>query len=365
MKADVNLTSIQEAIKAGLKTGMLSFGRSVQISEAMLYGRSIDDESVRRPVEITEKGVRGQTSNDISAKAANDKKTNPGKPNPQVVHAAVLPAGTNQLEIHFSARVMGGALSPMGCDNADVHAAHVLAANLYSAAGGFKTLAELYIWNIANGRFAWRNRFMADVAVVTVSAGMTSISFNPFALSLDVFEGVDSLKNAVVEGDVSGVDALIEGFGKGLSGDAVFTFECSYLGTMAPFSEVFPSQEYIRDEGSARTKDISRVYASISNFSGERRIDHASIHSQKIGAALRCIDVWHGNEKFGAVPINPFAGDQGTSEVLRLPGSGKSFYDIRNNVKELFGDLEAGKCTPEAHFFFANLVRGGVFSSAK
>lgn len=361
-----NNFTVEQAISAGLSTGMLSYLRSVQLSEAMLYGRKADDESVEVMIEIFEKGVRGQSSNDISPAAA--KKNNPGKSNPQVIHAAVLPAGTDRLEIRFTGRILGGALRPASCDNSKVANAYALIADRYASAGGFATLAELYLWNIANGRFAWRNRFMSDSAKVSVIFDGKRLSFDPFMLMLDRYPGVEAIKAAVIDGVPETVDEMISNIAKGFVGET-FQFSCSWTGDLPAYSEVFPSQEYVRDERSLKTKNLSRVYAHIPAFSAGRKIDHASIHSQKIGAALRCIDIWHGNDDFGAVPVNPFAGDQATGEVLRMPKSGKSFYDIRADVALLIEGIESAKerseISNEAHFFMSNLVRGGVFSAAK
>jgi CRISPR-associated protein Csy3 len=360
------IITTEEAITAGLTTGMLAFERSVQLSEAMLYGRKSDDETVEVMVEVYEKGVRGQTSNDISPAAA--KKNNPGKSNPQVVHAAVLPSGTDQFEIRFTGRVMGRAMRPVSCDNVDVANAYAHIANSYVEAGGFETLAELYVWNIANGRFAWRNRYMSDVAKVVVSFDGKTLTFDPFALPLDQFPGVDALKEAVIDGGVENVEAMISNMAKGFAGDT-FTFSCSWFGDLPPYSEVFPSQDYTREEGSPKTKSLSRIYAYIPTFAAGRRIDHASIHSQKIGAALRSVDIWHGSEDYGALPVNPFTGVQATAEVLRMPKSGNSFYDIRADVSSLVENLAKANgrtdISDKTHFFMANLVRGGVFSAAK
>ena len=95
----------------------------------------------------------------------------------------------------------------------------------------------------------------------------------------------------------------------------------------------------------------------------------ASMHSQKIGAALRHIDIWHGSETHrGAIAVNPYGGVQETSEVLRAPATKKSFYDIRAKATDVLVDIENAKnaadISPNAHFLMANLVRGGVFGSS-
>ena len=60
--------------KVSLETGMLSFARSLHPSEGLFWGtRSRDGK--REPIEVREKGVRGQSSE--------YKTDNPSKSNPQ------------------------------------------------------------------------------------------------------------------------------------------------------------------------------------------------------------------------------------------------------------------------------------------
>ena len=93
------------------------------------------------------------------------------------------------------------------------------------------------------------------------------------------------------------------------------------------------------------------------------------MHSQKIGAALRHIDVWHGSETHRApIPVNPYGGVKETGAVLRDPKSKKGFYDLRAKAQPLLDAVEnaadATEIPGEVHFLVANLVRGGVFASS-
>ena len=77
-----------------LETGMLSFARSLQPSEGLFWGTRSSDAGWRQPIEVFEKGVRGQSSE--------FKTDNPGKSNPQVVEAAVVPPGCDGVRLEFS-----------------------------------------------------------------------------------------------------------------------------------------------------------------------------------------------------------------------------------------------------------------------
>ena len=340
------------------ETGMLAYARSIQITEGLFFGTRIEDgEKRRRPIEILEKGVRGQSSE--------DKAKNPGLSNPQSVEFAVIPQGYDGIELEFGIRVMPLAMKPHACGNTEVGETYRRLAEGYRAAGGFRTLAELYIWNIANARFAWRNRFQSDEMSVTVSFGGAAIVFDPFKLSLESPASLENLRAAMTSGTATNLDALIEGFERGLSKEA-FCASVVWAAQMDPGQEVFPSQEYVREEKA--DSSLSRVFAKLPTFYAGRELPQASMHSQKIGAALRHIDIWHGHEDYPAIAVNPYGGVQETSAVLRDPKTKQSFYDIRRKADALLEGVESaqdpGQISGEAHFVMANLVRGGVFGSS-
>lgn len=334
------------------ETGMLAYARSLQISEGVFFG--INGER-RIPVEILEKGVRGQSSE--------DKAKNPGLSNPQTVEFAVLPQGCTAVELGFSLRVLPKAMAPHACGNTMVGTTYTELAAEYARAGGFAILAELYTWNIANARFAWRNRFQVDSSKVKVVFSGEAIVFDPSILSLEQVADRDEMAAALVEGDRAALDRFVDGVNRGLT-EAPFTFDVTWTGDMDAGQEIFPSQEYIRE--AKAEKDLSRVYAKLPVFFAGREINQASMHSQKIGAALRHIDIWHGDEDYGPIAVNPYGGVQETAAVLR--NAKNSFYDIRKKAEDVLAAVRGAQTVSEIpgsiHFMMANLVRGGVFGSS-
>nr|WP_306265437.1 type I-F CRISPR-associated protein Csy3 [Pararhizobium sp. IMCC3301] len=340
------------------ETGMLAYARSIQITEGLFFGtRSENGETVRTPIEILEKGVRGQSSE--------DKAKNPGLSNPQSVEFAVVPMGCDGVELAFVMRVMPLAMKPHACGNTEVGETYRRFAESYRAADGFRVLAELYIWNIANARFAWRNRFQSDDMSVTISFEGRKITFDPFRLRFDAPAGSGDLAQAMTAGTAEDLDALVSGVTRGLSENA-FSAGVVWSARMQPGQEVFPSQDYVREE--KVDKNLSRVLAKLPTFYAGREIKQASMHSQKIGAALRHIDVWHGSDECAAIAVNPYGGVQETGAVLRNPKTKNSFYDIRSKATDLLEGVSAAtnasEISSEAHFVMANLVRGGVFGSS-
>lgn len=359
MKASSKLETVS------LETGMLAYARSIQITEGLFFAtRTKDGGKTRTPVEILEKGVRGQSSEDRAANA--------GKSNPQSVEFAIVPQSHDGIELEFGLRFIPQSMKPHACGNANVGATYRRLAEAYRRAGGFRMLAELYAWNIANARFAWRNRYQSDEMSVIVSFGK-EVRFDPMLLRLERPADLAEMETAMASGERTDLEALIEGIERGLSDtdpERPFVTKVIWAAKMEPGQEIFPSQEYLRDDlkGKPRYKDVSRVLAKLRTEFAGCMIDQASMHSQKIGAALRHIDIWHDSDSYDVIPVNPYGGIQETGEVLRGTGTKTSFYDIRKKADVLLNAVEgaesAAGLTGEAHFVMANLVRGGVFGSS-
>jgi CRISPR-associated protein Csy3 len=341
-----------------LETNMLAFARSLQITEGVFFGITGTREI---PIEVQEKGVRGQT--------ADAKGDNAGKSNPQTVEFAAVPQGCNAIELRFSVRVLPGAMRPHACDKSAVAEAYKKLAEAYARRDGFVRLAELYIWNLANGRFAWRNRWQTDSALVTLRTDALTLVFNPLHPifgNLEIPVAVSDMAAALADGSTEAdLRSFIDRFAQAMEHGA-FNFSVVWRAVMEPGQEVFPSQEYIRKE-TDKENGPSRVFAKLPFFHHGETLWQASMHSQKIGAALRHIDIWHGDSEHGAIAVNPYGGVQESGSVLRDKGSKISFYELRKQDDMLFGALddETAEIPGDVHFVMANLVRGGVFGSAK
>lgn len=346
--------------KDRLKTGMLSFARSLQISEGLFWGTRSQDPNYIEPIEVFEKGVRGQSSE--------FKTDNPGKSNPQVVEAAVVPPGCDGVRLEFSIWILPHSKEPWACDDPQVREAYKELVRNYADKGGFEGLAQRYLWNIANGRFAWRNRYQTDDMRVEVAFDGEKVTFLPTRLNLEVPASTEELHQAALSNNPATVDKLIAWIDRGLRTKKTFV-HVAWQAKMEEGQEVFPSQEYLRE---ARKKEDapSRVYAKLPRARDGGQVNQASMHSQKIGAALRHIDYHSG---YGAITVNPYGGVQETGAVLRVDKKrggediAKSFYVLRNNADDLFSAIKeasnAEAIPDDVHFVIANLVRGGVFGA--
>jgi len=152
---------------------VLAFERKLDPSDALLYAGRWEERDKHQDwpsVPVREKSVRGTISNRLKAKEQDPAKLDAAieNPNLQTVDVAALPHDCDTLKTHFTLRVLGGAGKPSACNNADYEARLADAVDAYVQEHGFGTLAVRYAHNIANGRFLWRNRLVAEDIEVQV-----------------------------------------------------------------------------------------------------------------------------------------------------------------------------------------------------
>ncbi len=348
-----------------LKTNMLAFSRSLELSDGLMQAGNWDcAQEAPVPVEVRRIGVRGQTSN---ASSKTDKE-NWGASNPQRVDVATMPPERDMLLISFTLRVLANSRRPFATDCFEVAKSYGRLAEAFEAAGGYAELARRYLSNIANGRFAWRNASLADEAHVGVSWAGTTVRFDPTILDLTRVPTLSDLEAAVADG-AENLAGLLDAFSKSLSNPAApMNLNVTWRGRVNELAQVYPSQVYPGTDVGADGK--GKTLAKIRRRVASRVVDAAILHQQKIGSAIRWIDDWHGVEEFGTepVPANPYAGVQEMGVALRAKGRNnpittpaKSLYDILAKPAALETDMQSGTIGPEFFFVMANLVRGGVF----
>lgn len=335
-----------------LKTAsVLAFERKMDPSDAILAAASWtqrDDASAWVPVGIRTKSVRGTISNRLKAGNTDAAKLDADiqKPNLQTVDVAALPAEADTLKVRFSLRVLGGAGTPSACNNQDYQAKLSQVVKGYVSTNGFKELASRYAYNLANGRFLWRNRVGAEAVEVRVShmvdgQAATTWCFDALSLSLRGFD-IEAADASLKE-----LAALIAG---GLEGGQHVLLSVVAFVRMGAGQEVFPSQELILDKGN--DKKSKTLYALG---------DVAGIHSQKLGNAIRTIDTWHPHvEELGPIAVEPYGSVTTLGKACRQPKEKLDFYNLLDAwvLKDQQPDIG------QQHYVMAILIRGGVFGEA-
>ena len=353
-----------KAPKAALPS-FLNYNRSISPSEGLMFGISSIGEA---PVEIIRRGIRGAISSygnvykgdKVDSDQNIAKQLDPKNANLQEVEVAFLPVDTDRLSLRFSVVFQSNSAAPSGCNDIEFYSKLVRLVKLYSAAGGFDELGARYAWNLINGRTLWRNRFATEKQVVVTFGDGSSMTLRTDNLRLDTFD-----RSAMPEG----FEELATRIAAALSGeseDALFvTVDVS--GYLPMGAEVYPSQEFIPD--AKKAKEDGKVLSSILVKHEGRTIRQATVHSQKIGNAIRVIDEWHGQaDDYGATPVEAFGYIQSRNNALRLPGgSSVDIYALLKGIDGIIEGLEtdASVISGDVHYMIAMLVRGGVFSGDK
>ncbi|MEJ7138318.1 type I-F CRISPR-associated protein Csy3 [Amphibiibacter pelophylacis] len=335
-----------------LKTAsVLAFERKLDPSDALLFSGSWNDRDSATgwaPVPVREKSVRGTISNRLKTKDQDPVKLDASieNPNLQTVEVAALPAASDTLKVCFTLRVLSVAGTPNACNNADYLAKLLATVRGYVDSVGFGELASRYAWNLANGRFLWRNRVGAEQVEVLVQhmvngLAQKSWTFDGLALSLRNFEAGASAAPLKELGDV---------IAAGLGGQSHVLLQVTAFARLGAGQEVYPSQELILDKGSSgKSKTLYKVG------------DVAGMHSQKLGNALRTIDTWHREvDVVGPIAVEPYGSITTLGKACRRPGDKEDFYSLLDNwlLKDRVPELK------HQHFVMATLIRGGVFGDA-
>ena len=341
--------------KTELKTAsVLAFERKLDPSDALFGAGLWDDRDNGEKwiaVGVRAKSVRGTISNRLADKDQNNAAkldASIQSPNLQTVDVATLPNDADTLRVRFTLRVLGGAGTPSACNNAGYQEKLQSTVQQYVEQTGFAELASRYAFNLADGRFLWRNRVGAEQVEVRVrhlSQGEISQAwtFNAHDFSLRNFDAP-----AHAQADLQSLATVIE---QGLAGKDYVLLEIVAYARVGDGQEVYPSQELILDRGDKKGQKSKTLYTVG---------DVAAIHSQKIGNALRTIDTWYPNEEgieIGPIAIEPYGSVTSQGKAYRQPKDKADFYNLLDSwvLKDKVPDIG------DQHYVMATLIRGGVF----
>lgn len=315
---------------------VLSFERKLETSDALMcavnWGDSEKPNSEKPlPIPITKRKNRSTQS----AYGIDDAKKSEPNPVSSDSDDANLPPDKDTLKVSFSIRVIGNVGKPFACNNPNFQNAISECVQSYKEAGeGLETLAFRYAYNIANGRFLWRNRVCAEKISIHVKteAVPEGLWFNSYDFSLKDFG-----ENAKHDNLVHLKDYICKGL---KAGDDCFTFlEVDAYIKLGNGQHVFPSQEM-------NMREKKKVLFQLNKC--------AAMHNVKIGNAIRTIDNWYKNAEF-PIAVEPYGA------VTQM---GQAYRRSKDDLYTLMLDWLNGKdnVSNEAqNFVVANLIRGGVF----
>lgn len=332
---------------------VLAFEKKLVPSDGYLYGTNWDEKTHATPLTLQEKSVRGTISNRLKAAIQND----PAKLNAEVekanlqrVDACALGQEQDTLKLHFTLKVLGGLAQPSACNNALFKQSYSAAVNQYINKHGCFELAKRYATNLANARFLWRNRVGAEEIEVQVKAlnkdAEQTWTFNAKQFSTRHFDHNDEQVNSLADRIAQTLSSE--------SGHLMLHVDC--YAKVGKAQEVYPSEELVLDKGNSKSKKSKILYAVK---------EHAAMHSQKVGNALRSIDTWYpeydsAEQSAGAIAVEPYGAVTNLGKAFRTPKDKQDFYTF-------FDKWARGEALPreeDEHYVVAVLVRGGVFGES-
>ena len=333
---------------------VLSFEKKLVCSDGYMYGTQWDARQQNSTaLTLQEKSVRGTISNRLKPAVQNDPaKVNAEveKANLQTVDTCALAMDQDTLKLTFTVKVLGGLDKPSACNNAVFKQTYAVAARQYAQDYGFTELAHRYAYNLASGRYLWRNRVGAEKIEVSIKVlnenQQREWTFDSKTLPLRNFDT-----------HTTALDELSAKIAKTLSSEDDFLIlEINCYAKVGLAQEVYPSEELVLDKGASKKSKVLYSYGD------ERK---AAMHSQKIGNALRTIDTWYPafddlEQSAGPVAIEPYGAVTNLGKAFRTPKEKQDFYSF-------FDKWACGESldrTEDYHYVMAVLVRGGVFGQS-
>lgn len=329
---------------------MLSFERKLECSDGLMFSGNWSDEKQKDDWQSIPVVLRQNRSTQSAHGIKHVDKT---KPNPVSSDSddANLPMDHDTLRVSFTLRVIGNLGKPFACNKPDFAEAIEDKVTAFKNSKGIEELAFRYAYNIANGRFLWRNRVGAKQVEIHVSLDDEPIKFDAYDFSLNGFD-----KNR----DNPSLQKLADLFKKGLlGGDETFVLvEVEAYVKLGKGQHVYPSQEMNMGEKKKKLFQLNKC---------------AAMHNVKIGNAIRTIDEWYGDtmlikaegkDKTEIVDIKP---ENKNPIAIEPYGSvtqhGRAY---RHTDIDLYSQMIAWVNNDtidenQQNFVVANLIRGGVF----
>jgi len=330
---------------------VLAFDRKLEPSDALMHSGNwgdINNDEPWQAIELFERHNRAVKSN-FKQEVLDDE----GELQKQIAEAnlawgddAALSHEHDTLKVSFTLRVVGGLSQPSVCNKVEFEKAYSEKIEGYIQSN-IEKIANRYAYNIANGRFLWRNRVGAqEVKIIVKHKSLeTSLEFIAYEYPLKSTESED---NSVIE-----LTRLIKA---GLTGDKSILLSIDAYVNLGKGQRVWPSQEMILNSSKG---EKSRHLFSLKVEDKEV----AAMHCEKIGNALRTIDDWYPKFSETQTPIAIEAYGSVTQRGIAYRSSKNDFKSLLLEWLNTEGDNDT--MDDDKHFVVAMLIRGGVFGEGE
>lgn len=339
--------SSQKSKKTDLTLQILAFEKSIVASDGYMYETNWDErKEACSAIGIIEKTVRGTKASENASDK--DKRES----NIQTIDAAGLNISKDTLKVKFTLKFLSHVFKPSACNDIERYNKMLDMGRNYIEKYGFEKLAVRYAYNIANGRFLWRNRVGAKNVEVIVTTEFEEQkyewTFDAFDYSLKEFSQDKKIKELA--------DIIAQVFCSTEPKHLLLNIEANAQVGLG--QDVYPSEEFIPNKNKNTKPNNegkkSKVLYQVNGI--------AALHSQKINNAIRTIDTWYPKyeDVLEPIAIEPYGAVTILGEAFRADNK-SSFYGLfpKYSIGE---DLNNEN---EEHYVMAVLIRGGVFGASK
>jgi CRISPR-associated protein Csy3 len=349
----------------------LAFARSIEPSIFSMWGsNSTSPTQVLQPVEIVIETKRGTIANALKPDALSkfvtggDDKKSPANANPQSVEAAYLPANCDTLVLKGQVAFIPNTSKPTICNSLAFATAIAAFHDEFGKTDGWLALAERYVMNLVNARFAWRNKMAASkITTFLLDSNGHSCEFDSTAITGN---GLSATATPEALTFIKAAAAALSA----KSGSPAYVISITCKLQLGEGVVVYPSQEFSSSKDKDdRGQEVGKILAKRKLSDG---LFQGILHEQKIGNAIRQIDTWYDSilgplQPLAAEPYAPLT-TMGTffRQGLKTKDGNKveHFYDILGDITELTKQVSSSATASyRALYFSAVLVRGGVFGA--
>ncbi|EKO3611959.1 type I-F CRISPR-associated protein Csy3 [Vibrio metschnikovii] len=334
-----------------LSSTIFSLNKRIAPSAGVFYGAKWDNrqDNNLEPLVNQDKTVKGTMSHHIKNTVASDPmklQKEIEKANIQRIDECALSVNHDTLVCDFSVKFLPVIDGIEACNNPEYLERYLKSIDEYSKNYEYRELAHRYAFNLASGRWLWKNRVGAECIEVIISLNngdgvdkqwvFKSKSIGTVVNRADDINEMAEFIRQALAGERSHVNLMVRG--------------CSLLGTG---QVVYPSQEFIQEKNSTEGAKNKVLYS---------KNGIAGIHDQKIGNAIRTIDTWYPNydEYNRIISIEVYGSVTALSKVFRSPVTGTDYHNLM--LKMIEGEEMS---EDELHYIHAMFIRGGVLGTEK
>jgi len=357
-----------------LLPSVLAFRRTVVVSDAPFYFESTD--GTIHEVPVLRHGTMG-TQNVNESKKRDEAETSTVSTgerdvrNLQVIESARTGADMRKVQIRFQIKALPLKDALHSCANSrkenleDAEKMRAFVSDFVARAKDSEGLAEVsrrIARNLCNGRWLWRNRFLANTVEIHVTAGDHGSWRVPDALGIPL-QHFDEYSE--IEREIGTI--LAAGF-RGDQKIALNVQAVLNLGVTGSV-EVFCSQNYEPEGKTSQKGGLSRSLYKLpwpgsddQHAEGVRIVGQAAFRDAKLWNALRTIDTWYPEyEVIGApIAVEPQGANLSMMRFLRAKEHKRaSAFELFKRLNQIDPD------SPDGMYCIASLMRGGVFGDSE